>query len=98
MRVSAGLALDLVPPEPERLHGAGQGQPRLQVRHTFSLGGGEFVRIHTGKGTKTSTDRYWGLSWSVWNNTGDTAYLRNADFVLRDTCEWTSVGSGWKWC
>jgi hypothetical protein len=31
----------------------------------------------------------------VWNNTGDKAYLRNADFVLRDTCEWTSVGSGW---
>jgi hypothetical protein len=24
--------------------------------------------------------------------------LRNADFVLRDTCEWTSVGSGYKWC
>jgi Lamin Tail Domain len=65
---------------------------------TFSLGGGKWVRIHTGKGTDTSTDLYWGRSWYVWNNTGDKAYLRNTDFVLRDTCEWTSVGSGYKWC
>jgi hypothetical protein len=36
--------------------------------------------------------------WYVWNNNGDKADLRNADFVLRDTCEWTSVGSGYKWC
>jgi hypothetical protein len=78
-------------------------QPHGEANHvykfgTFSLGGGKFVRIHTGKGTNTSTDRYWGREWYVWNNTGDKAYLRNADFVLRDTCEWTSVGSGYKWC
>jgi Lamin Tail Domain len=64
---------------------------------TFSLGGGKFVRIHTGKGTNTSTDRYWGREWYVWNNTGDKAYLRNADFVLRDTCQWGD-GPGYIYC
>ena len=64
---------------------------------TFSLGGGKTVRIHTGTGTNTSTDRYWGRSWYVWNNTGDKAYLRNPDFVLRDSCEWGD-GPGYKWC
>jgi hypothetical protein len=56
------------------------------------------VRIHTGKGTNISTDRYWGLENYVWNNSGDKAYLRNGDFVQRDTCEWTSVGSDYEWC
>lgn len=64
---------------------------------TFSLGAGKSVRIHTGKGTNTSTDRYWGRSGYVWNNTGDKAYLRNPDFVLRDSCEWGD-GIGYIWC
>jgi hypothetical protein len=49
---------------------------------TFSLGGGRFVRIHTGKAPHVHRP-YWGRSWYVWNNSGDKAYLRNADFVLR---------------
>lgn len=65
---------------------------------TFYLGAGKSVRVHTGKGTNTSTDRYWGRTWYVWNNTGDKAYLRNADFVLRDSCEWTSSGLGYTYC
>jgi Lamin Tail Domain len=64
---------------------------------TFSLCAGKSVRVHTGKGTNTSTNRYWGRSWYVWNNTGDKAYLRNPDFVLRDSCEWGD-GPGYKWC
>jgi hypothetical protein len=65
---------------------------------TFTLGAGKSVRIHTGKGTNTSTDRYWGRSAYVWNNTGYKAYLSNADFVLRDTCEWGSSGPGYIFC
>ena len=37
-----------------------------------------YVKIHTGKGTNTQTDRYWGKAWYVWNNTGGTATLRDA--------------------
>jgi hypothetical protein len=55
---------------------------------TFSLGAGKSVRIHTGKGTNTPTDRYWGRAAYVWNNTGDTAYLRNPAGTLRHTCSW----------
>jgi hypothetical protein len=83
-------------PKSDRLHDSGQGQPRLHVRHLLPRVPAS-VRIHTGKGTNTSTDRYWGRSWYVWNNTGDKAYLRNPDFVLRDSCEWGD-GIGYIWC
>src|SRR5262245_31951573 len=65
---------------------------------TFSLGAGKSVRVHTGKGTNTSTDRYWGSGAYIWNNTGDKAYLRNASSTLRDTCSWGSGGPGYINC
>jgi hypothetical protein len=37
------------------------------------------VTVHTGSGTDTATDRYWGYGSPVWNNDGDTATLRTAD-------------------
>jgi hypothetical protein len=36
------------------------------------------VRVWTGKGTNTATDLYWGSGVAIWNNGGDTAYLRDA--------------------
>jgi hypothetical protein len=59
----------------------------------FRLRPGYHVYIHSGKGTNTSSHRYWGRSWYVWNNTGDTAYLRNSSSTLIDTCSWGSSGS-----
>jgi hypothetical protein len=59
----------------------------------FRLAAGAGVRIHTGKGTNTSTDRYWGRSWYVWNNTGDTAYVRSNYGTLLDSCSWGSTSS-----
>jgi hypothetical protein len=56
------------------------------------------VRLHTGKGTNTAVHRYWGRSWYVWNNTGDAAWLPDALGTLRDTCWWTSAGTGFKHC
>ncbi|MFL0460534.1 lamin tail domain-containing protein [Kytococcus sedentarius] len=54
------------------------------------------VRIHTGKGTNTNArgattpgHRYWGKTSYVWNNTGDTATLRNRAGSLMDTCKYT---------
>ncbi|HEV8529075.1 MAG TPA: hypothetical protein VGS60_16245 [Actinomycetes bacterium] len=37
---------------------------------TFSLGAGKSVRIHTGTGTNTSTDRYWNSGAYIWNTPG----------------------------
>ncbi|MFI9528037.1 lamin tail domain-containing protein [Micromonospora rosaria] len=49
--------------------------------------------LHSGKGTNTSTKRYWGSGWHIWNNTGDTAYLRNSSGKLIDSCSWGKVSS-----
>lgn len=69
----------------------------------FWLGAGKSVTIHTGKGTNTSTNRYWGRTGSssyayIWNNSGDKAYLRNSAGTAIDSCGWSSVGSGYTYC
>lgn len=55
---------------------------------TFRLGAGKSVRVHTGSGTNTATDRYWRRGWYVWNNTGDRATLKNRAGTTVDTCRW----------
>jgi hypothetical protein len=61
---------------------------------TFSLPAGKSVTLHTGKGSNTSTNLYWGSGNYIWNNTGDTAYLRKAGTSSNtDTCSWKSVSS-----
>ncbi|WP_406832132.1 lamin tail domain-containing protein [Pedococcus sp. KACC 23699] len=52
---------------------------------TFTLKARASVVVHTGKGSATSTNRYYNRSWYVWNNTGDTAYLRDSKGVLKDS-------------
>ncbi|REE97443.1 lamin tail domain-containing protein [Thermomonospora umbrina] len=64
---------------------------------TFTLRAGATVTVRTGKGSNTSKTRYWGRSWYVWNNTGDTAYLRFPNGSLADSCSWGSKGD-WKYC
>jgi competence protein ComEC len=45
-------------------------------KNGFLLPAGGHVKLHTGTGTDTATDLYWGRSQHVWNNTGvDNAYL-----------------------
>jgi hypothetical protein len=60
---------------------------------TYYLRAGTSVRIHTGSGTNTATNRYWGRRAYVWNNDGDTAILRNASGTGIDRCTWGD-GSG----
>jgi len=60
---------------------------------SFTLKAGAVVTIHTGRGTASSTHRYYNRSWYVWNNTGDTAYLRNAYGTTVDTCSWSRSGT-----
>jgi hypothetical protein len=64
---------------------------------TFTLGAQKYVTIHTGRGTNTSAHRYWGSGAYIWNNTGDTAYLRWPGGTLADSCGWGSTGSA-KYC
>jgi len=48
---------------------------------------GESITIHTGSGTDTETDLYWGQESAVWNNDGDTVTLRdeNGTIVIEET-------------
>jgi micrococcal nuclease len=51
----------------------------------FTLGSKEFVRLFSRNGINTDYRLYWGLSNdTVWNNDGDTAYLRDPDGALVD--------------
>jgi hypothetical protein len=65
---------------------------------TFTLKAGATVTVRTGKGTATSTQRYYNRTWYVWNNTGDTAYLRDSNGYLKHSCSWSSLGGGYKYC
>lgn len=60
---------------------------------TFTLRAKASVRVHTGKGTRSATHQYFGRSWYVWNNTGDTATLRDTSGKVADTCTWERVSS-----
>lgn len=51
----------------------------------FTLGSKEFVRLFSRNGINTDYRLYWGLgNDTVWNNDGDTAYLRDPDGALVD--------------
>ncbi|MEF8852199.1 MAG: lamin tail domain-containing protein [Haloarculaceae archaeon] len=54
----------------------------------FALGPGELVTLHTGTGTDTPTDLYWGRSGAVWNNDGDTVFVRDANGTVVDRREY----------
>lgn len=57
----------------------------------------ESVTIHTGRGTNTHANRYWGMRWYIWNNTGDKAWLKNSSGTTKETCTFTGAGE-WKIC
>jgi micrococcal nuclease len=48
----------------------------------FTLAPGERVTVHSGSGTDTDTDLYWGAGSPVWNNGGDTVIVEKADGSL----------------
>ncbi|GIJ78088.1 hypothetical protein Xph01_25200 [Micromonospora phaseoli] len=64
----------------------------------FKLAKGKSVIIRTGTGKNTAATRYWGSGNYIWNNTGDTAYLRNASGKQIDKCVWTKKGMGYTNC
>ena len=56
---------------------------------TYAIGAHGYVKIHTGQGKRTQTDRYWGLSWYVWNNDGDKATLTDNHGNEIDHCAYS---------
>lgn len=51
------------------------------------LGTGGSVRVHTGDGSNSATDLYWGLDVPVWGEPGDVAALRDESGLVIDTFE-----------
>ena len=51
------------------------------------------VTVHTGRGTNSAAHRYWSSGNYIWNNTGDTATLRDPRRVVQ-TCAWRTTGRG----
>lgn len=49
----------------------------------FTLGAGAEVRVWVKTGVNSATDLYWGRGQPVWNNSGDTATLRDAGGTVR---------------
>ena len=60
---------------------------------SYTLKAGGYVKVHTGRGSNTSADRYWGQGWYIWNNTGDTATLKSSTGTLLDTCRFSGGGA-----
>jgi hypothetical protein len=74
-------------------------------RHTYTFGSttiaakGGRIWVKTGKGTKSGRNVYWGSGNYVWNNTGDTAYLRKPSGSAVDSCAWgAKSGRTWVGC
>jgi competence protein ComEC len=61
--------------------------------HTYTIPGGttlapgETLTIHSGSGSDTALDLYWGSGTPIWNNGGDTVTVRNSqdDVVINET-------------
>lgn len=57
----------------------------------FGLAAGATATVHTGSGRGTARRLFWGSSSYIWNNSGDTATLRNARGALVQRCSYTSA-------
>jgi competence protein ComEC len=66
-----------------------EAEATYTVPDGFALDAGATVTLHTGSGTDTETDLYWGSGSPIWNNGGDTVIITNAegDEVLRESYE-----------
>lgn len=56
------------------------------------------IWVHTGSGTRDTWNLYWGQGWYVWNNTGDTATVRNAGGTFIDHCTYKASADPEAFC
>jgi competence protein ComEC len=59
------------------------------VSEGTTLDPGATLTVHSGSGSDTASDLYWGSGSPIWNNGGDTVIVRNSqgDVVLNETYE-----------
>jgi hypothetical protein len=62
---------------PDWLDTAGHGG-HIYTFGTYTIKAHGYVKIHTGRGINTQTDRYWDRRWYVSNNTGIRRHSRTA--------------------
>jgi lamin tail-like protein len=70
---------------------------RSNHRYTFpytKITAGASIKVRTGKNPDTSLNKYEGRGYYIWNNTTDTAYLRNTSGGGGDTCSWRTSDPG----
>jgi hypothetical protein len=65
---------------------------------TFTLGAGKTVKVHTGSGSDTSTNKYQDRRAYVWNNDKDTATLKKASGTKVDSCSYNNSHVAYKVC
>ena len=58
---------------------------------TYKLKAHASVKLHTGKGTNTAANRYWGSGNYIWNNNTDAATLRNAHSAKVDSLSYSNT-------
>ncbi|MBE2198488.1 MAG: lamin tail domain-containing protein [Anaerolinea sp.] len=61
----------------------------------FTLAAGAQVRVWTKVGVNTQTDLYYNSSQAIWNNTGDTATLRNNANQVVSVCSYAGGGQSY---
>lgn len=61
----------------------------------FTLGPGASVRVWTKAGVDGQTDLYWGSGQAIWNNTGDTATLRDGGGQVVSVCSYAGGGESY---
>jgi len=55
-----------------------EANPVYTVPDGVTLAAGAQITRHTGNGSNTASDLYWGRDAPVWNNGGDTVTVRTA--------------------
>jgi hypothetical protein len=75
--------------------------PNDRQRYRFPktvLKPGLSVTLHTGYGRNRPHHRYWGQDAPMWNNDGDTAFLRKPTGKIVDRCSYNGTEGGTKLC
>ncbi len=54
---------------------------------------GARITLYTGKGSNTSTKRYWNSASPKWDNSGDLAILKSKAGTKVDSCKYAGGGT-----
>lgn len=66
---------------------------QFYVFPTTTIPAGGSITLYTGRGTNTSTKRYWNSTTPKWNNDGDLAILKTPLGTKVDSCRYAGGGT-----